>query len=135
MFNIIYIIAIVSLLGCAFALSTMLYALTRNRTKEFGIYKAIGYSDKEIRNVIFFQSFIVMAISIALGIFGGIGLMWAFADAVKSSVLIPMIFSIPLYSSIMIVTSVILVAVITSEMLARFAKKRSSVESIRARDG
>lgn len=132
LFKMFFVISVFSLIVTCLGLCTMLFALTRKRQREFGILKAMGYNTKTIRDMMFFQTFMITSIGIILGLIGGVCITWALANAIKGSLLIPMLYSIPIWSTILISVTLMALGLITSYIIARHAEKMSTAESIRS---
>jgi ABC-type antimicrobial peptide transport system permease subunit len=133
-FSMFFVVAVFSLLVNAVGLCTILYANARKRHREFGILKALGYSSKTVRDIIFLESFLVTVIGLVAGIFAGILVMWTVYQSISSSVLIPMLFSIPILTMIFISGLLIGVSLVSSYLIARHVTKLSIADNIRYRE-
>lgn len=134
LFRIFFVVAIFSLVINAIGLCTILYANARKRHREYGIYKALGYTSHAIREMIFFETFLVTSIGIISGTIAGIAMMLVLYQAVKTTLVIPMLFSIPIWTISCTIASLIFIAVLTSEAISRHVTRLSIVDNIRYRE-
>jgi ABC-type antimicrobial peptide transport system permease subunit len=134
LFRIFFVVAIFSLVINAIGLCTILYANARKRHREYGIYKALGYTNKAIREMIFFETFLVVAIGIIAGVAAGISMMYVLYQAIKSTLVIPMLFSIPIWTISFTVAALIIIGALTSEAISKHVARLSIVDNIRYRE-
>jgi ABC-type antimicrobial peptide transport system permease subunit len=134
LFRIFFVVAIFSLIINAIGLCTILYANARNRHREYGVYKALGYTNKAIHEMIFFETFLVTSIGIVAGTIAGIAMMFVLYQAIRSSIIVPMLFSIPIFTISSMIAMLVIIAAITSEVIARHVARLSIVENIRYRE-
>lgn len=128
----VIIIGSVSLIYNSFSISVS------ERTKQFGLLKSIGATNKQIRHSVFFEVCYLSLFGIPLGIMaglGGIGITLHFLGGLLDRTLFGLGKRITLHVtwwSVLSAAAISLVTVLISSMIpARRAMKRSAMESIR----
>ena len=134
MFRIFFVVAIFSLVINAVGLCTILYANARKRHREYGVYKALGFTNKAIREMIFFETFLVTSIGIVAGTVAGIAMMVVLYQAIRSSVIVPLLFSIPIWTLSSMIAALVVIAAVTSDVISRHVARLSIVDNIRYRE-
>ena len=82
-------IGLITLLGAAVGLMNIMLVSVKERTREIGTRKALGASDKTIKEQFLFESVVISQIGCALGVFMGVLAGNLVAMAMKASFIIP----------------------------------------------
>ena len=81
--NLLYALLAMSVLISAFGIANSLYLSVHERTREFGLLRAIGTTTTQVRRIVRYESVITAVIGGVLGTALGLGLAWLMVQALK----------------------------------------------------
>lgn len=130
-FSVFFTISIFSLLVAVIGLCTLKYANIKQRQREYGIEKALGYPGSTIRDFISVETIAVTVIGVFFGVLSGVVMTWILFNAISSTVLIPLVFTIPIWQTMSVLSVLIVSSLVASYAMSSGVLKKSSAEIIR----
>jgi putative ABC transport system permease protein len=126
--NLVYVLLAMALLIALFGIANTLALSVFERTKEFGLLRAVGMSRAQVRSTVRWESVLIALLGTTLGTAIGLGFSWALVQALGDAGITKL--SIPVGQLSMIVVLAAVAAVVAAAWPARRAAKLDVLEAI-----
>jgi len=126
--NLVYVLLAMALLIALFGIANTLALSVLERTREFGLLRAVGAGRAQVRSTVRWESVLIGLLGTSLGTAIGIGFGWALMQAMKGNGLDQ--FTIPVLQLAVIVVVAAVAAVVAAVLPARRAAKLDVLQAI-----
>ena len=83
MLNLVYVLLVMALVIALFGIANTLALSVFERTREFGLLRAVGMSRAQVRSTVRWESVLIALLGTTLGTAIGLGFGWAMVQALK----------------------------------------------------
>ena len=128
MLNLVYVLLAMALVIALFGIANTLALSVFERTKEFGLLRAVGMSRSQVRSTVRWESVLIALLGTMLGTGIGLGFGWALIGASHGEGVTQM--TIPVQQLVMIVVFAAVAAVVAAALPARRAARLNVLEAI-----
>jgi putative ABC transport system permease protein len=128
MLNLVYVLLAMALVIAFFGIANTLALSVYERTREFGLLRAVGMSRAQVRSTVRWESVLIAMLGTTLGTAIGVGFAWALVKASESQGIRQL--SIPVSELAAIAVVAGLAAVIAAALPARRAAKLDVLKAI-----
>jgi putative ABC transport system permease protein len=129
-FNAIDILLLVLLIPSALGLINTLAINVLERTREIGVLRAVGATQRQVRKLVIAESLLLAAVGTALGIVGGIVMGWMFTTFLASLFSSSVTFSFPFIWIVAAIVLALLISLLASALPARQAARLQIVRAL-----
>lgn len=126
--NLVYVLLAMALVIALFGIANTLALSVYERTREFGLLRAVGMSRKQVRSTVRWESVLIALLGTTLGTAIGLGFSWAIVEAAADQGITQM--TIPTGQLAVIVVFAAIAAVFAAALPARRAAKLDVLEAI-----
>jgi putative ABC transport system permease protein len=128
MLNLVYVLLAMALVIAFFGIANTLALSVFERTREFGLLRAVGMSRAQVRSTVRWESVLIALLGTSLGTAIGVGFGWALVRASEKQGIDQL--DIPLSQLVIIAVAAALAAVIAATLPARRAAKLDVLQAI-----
>jgi putative ABC transport system permease protein len=128
MLNLVYVLLLMALVIALFGIANTLALSVFERTREFGLLRAVGMSRKQVRSTVRWESVLIALLGTTLGTAIGLGFSWAIVQAMGDEGVDQLI--VPGGQLAVIVAFAAVAAVFAAALPARRAAKLNVLEAI-----
>jgi putative ABC transport system permease protein len=128
MLNLVYVLLAMALVIALFGIANTLALSVFERTREFGLLRAVGMSRSQVRSTVRWESVLIALLGTTLGTAIGLGFGWALINASGGGELSKMV--VPVQQLAMIVVFAAVAAVFAAALPARRAARLNVLEAI-----
>ena len=126
--NLVYVLLAMALVIALFGIANTLALSVFERTREFGLLRAVGMSRKQVRSTVRWESVLIALLGTTLGVAIGLGFAWAMVKASSGQGINQM--SVPAQQLTIIVSLAAVAAVLAAALPARRAARLDVLKAI-----
>ena len=126
--NLVYVLLAMALVIALFGIANTLALSVFERTREFGLLRAVGMSRTQVRSTVRWESVLIALLGTTLGTAIGLGFGWALVQAMASQGFNT--FTVPVQQLGVIVVFAAVAAVVAAALPARRAAKLDVLDAI-----
>jgi putative ABC transport system permease protein len=126
--NLVYVLLAMALVIALFGIANTLALSVFERTREFGLLRAVGMARSQVRSTVRWESVLIALLGTTTGVAIGLGFAWAMVKAASGQGINQM--AVPVTELAVIVTLAAVAAVVAAALPARRAAKLDVLESI-----
>ncbi len=128
--NLVYVLLAMALLIALFGIANTLALSVYERTREFGLLRAVGMTRRQVRSTVRWESVLIALLGTALGTAIGVGFGWSLVRAIADSDTGINVLSIPVVQLAAIVVVAAIAAVGAAALPARRAARLDIIDAI-----
>jgi putative ABC transport system permease protein len=128
--NLVYVLLAMALLIALFGIANTLALSVYERTREFGLLRAVGMTRRQVRSTVRWESVLIALLGTLLGTAIGIGFGWSLIRAIAHSSTGIKLLSIPFQQLTLIVVVAAVAAVAAAALPARRAARLDVIDAI-----
>jgi ABC-type antimicrobial peptide transport system permease subunit len=129
--QILTMIVIFSLVIATAGLVTTVQLSIKERSRTFGIVRAIGHDEKTVRQMIAFEIFIASSIGAIFGLVNAIMATWMIFSGLSQGLSVPIYYGIPWTEVIAIIGSIMAITFTSSQIIAKNVTRKTIANNIR----
>jgi len=126
--NLVYVLLAMALVIAFFGIANTLALSVFERTREFGLLRAVGMGRKQVRSTVRWESVLIALLGTTLGTAIGLGFSWALVQSLKDKGFNTL--TVPVSQLVVIVLFAAVAAVVTAALPARRAARLDILHAI-----